>query len=122
MRINGSIEIIQYMKSLGADSLSESWNEENFNVENLFDKEPFYAFHMFMNYYVRHCPHPENKSKIVVCLQRSYETNYDGDVDDIMYIYKELKIEKQLVRPMYENVKIFTKFQVGKDFNSSYKY
>ncbi|CAO1378141.1 unnamed protein product [Diamesa hyperborea] len=44
VRMNGSVEILQHVKSYGgAPFLDSSWDENNFNIKELFEKEPFNA-------------------------------------------------------------------------------
>lgn len=106
------------MKSFGgAPFLDSSWDEKNFNIKKLFEKESFNAVYFFLNHWIGLCPHPKKKSQEIVCLRNSTLIRIHGTrIDDIIHMYKELKINKQLIQSMYHKGIDYTISQVGKRF------
>ncbi|CAO1378159.1 unnamed protein product [Diamesa hyperborea] len=115
VRMNGSVEILQHVKSYGgAPFLDSSWDENNFNIKELFDKEPFNAVYFFLNQWIGLCAHPKNKSREIVCLRNSTLIRIHSiGVDDIIQMYKVLNIDIQLIRSVYLKGIDFTIKQVG---------
>ena len=112
--MKGSVEIIQYIKSMGgAPFLDSSWDEKNFHVEDLFAEETLRSLNYFLNHWIEQCPHPKNKTQEIVCLRYSIPYNVSNvDIADVIRVFKELKIDEKLVRSTYQEAIDFATSQV----------
>lgn len=81
----------------GASFLDSSWNENSFNDEVLFDKEPDKAVIFFLRYKIGRCRNPLNMSQEIVCLRNYYPHKFtEVEILDIAIMFKQLNIEKNL--------------------------
>ncbi|CAO1416957.1 unnamed protein product [Diamesa tonsa] len=105
--------MLQYVKSYGgAPFLDSSWDENNFNINELFEKESNHAVYYFLNQYIVLCAHPKKKSQEIVCLRNSTSKKHDiFENDDIIQVFKVLDIDKQLIRSVYNESNDFKKAQ-----------
>lgn len=118
--MNGNSEILQHIETFGgAPFLNSSWDERNFNVEMLFEKEIYEAVYLFLNHYISRCPHPDNKSQEIICLKNLNQTRFDGvQIYDVILMYKELKIDKKVIQSTYQKVNAFISVRVRRILNS----
>ncbi|CAO1329984.1 unnamed protein product [Diamesa hyperborea] len=114
VRVNGTAEMLQYVKSYGgAPFIDSSWDENNFNIKELFEKESFDAVDYFLNHKIELCEHSKNKFQEIVCFRTSTVNRIQSiEIDDIIQMYKVLNIDKQLIRSVYNDSIDFTKAQV----------
>ncbi|CAO1378234.1 unnamed protein product [Diamesa hyperborea] len=101
VRVNGTAEMLQYVMSYGgAPFLVSSWDENNFNIKELFEKESYDAGRYFLNQYIGLCEHPKNKSQGIVCLRTSNPITIQN-VDDSIQMFKVFNIDVQLIRSVH---------------------
>lgn len=114
VRENGTAEMLQLLRSLGgAPFLNPSWDEERFNVKELFVKVTYEVAPLFINHGIGRCPHPQNKSLEVVCLKSVVPVIRSGaEINDIVYMFKDLKIDKELIRATAEECNTFRQNQI----------
>ncbi|CAO1416949.1 unnamed protein product [Diamesa tonsa] len=95
IRTNGSVEILQHVKSYGgAPFLDSSWDENAFNIKELFNKEPFNAVYFFLNQTIELCTHPQNQSREIVCLRKSTLKKFNGiEINDSIQMFKVFDID-----------------------------
>ena len=106
--------MLQYVKSFGGAKFFDSnWDEKNFNIEELFEKEPYDAVLFLLKHLILRCPHPQNKSQETVCL-KSITHNFISltKIDDIVEVFKNLKIDENMIRKTYQNGQSFSIDQV----------
>ena len=109
------MEIFQHLSSLGgAPLIDSSWDEGSFNVYEIFEKDTHNSVYFFLNHFIERCPHPRNDSQEIVCLQSSVPPIYsDVLVDNIVDMFKEIKIDEKLTRSIAQEFNIFRQKQVN---------
>lgn len=107
----------------GAPFLNSSWEEEKFNVKDLFDKEPEIVVFLFLNHVVRRCRHPQNYSQEIVCLKSLIPlTLSEVLINDIVRMFKEIKIDTKLTQSVSQKLNAFFHKQVKKNLYKLHSY
>ena len=97
----------------GAPFLNSSWDENDFHVEELFEKETYDAFSDILNHNIGRCPHPKNKSEDIICLKNMDRFNISQKlIDDIAYHFKEITNNQTLIQLTAEKNNDFINKQV----------
>ena len=95
--------MLQFMSSLGlAPFLNSSWDERNFDVMELFNKQPTAAIDSFLNRKIVKCPHPQNKTQKVICLKALNKIKYPKLL--INEMIKEYKLNKTIIEPTVQKI------------------
>lgn len=103
VRKNGTLEILQYLTSLGgAPLLNSSWDEEDFDIEELFENE-FHSVGLFLLQRVDRCPHPLDNSKSIVCLKSIFPLLFtEKESEKLYYMFKVLELDISLLESAVE--------------------
>ena len=114
VRENGTEEILQHLRSLGdAPFLNASWDESQFDIKELFEKETREAVNYFLHHDTGRCSNPQNKSEEVFCLKSIVPTTFSQElIDDLASLYKMITDNKTLVQVTAEKVNDLLKKQV----------
>ena len=109
------MEILQYVSSLGgAPILDSSWDEKSFKVNELFEKETDNCLSFFLNNFIERCPHPQNDSQEIVCLQSTVPPIYsDVLIDNIVFMFKQINVETNVTKSTAEKFNAYRQKQVN---------
>ena len=110
--------MLQFMSSLGlAPFLNSSWDERNFDVMELFKKQPIAAIDSFLNLNIEKCSHPQNKTQTVFCLKALDKPEYNKLL--INEMIKEYKLNKTIIEPTVQKIGDYYLKMVWNNFHLS---
>ncbi|CAO1412737.1 unnamed protein product [Diamesa tonsa] len=114
VRVNGTAEVLNYVKSFGgAPFLDYLWDEDSFNVEELFEKNVEAACYEFLNQWVQQCPHPEDNSRTIICLKtKKTDLSYGVVIDQLVQMFKQLNIDQKPMKSLIQSCETFTRKKI----------
>lgn len=111
IRKNATAKIIQHLRSLGgAPYLDSFWDEKDFKVKELIEKEAEVALYLFLNHEIQRCSLPNSEE--IICLTTLEPKIKNYKVDEIIHLSKELKIDPKFIPSMYQKCQDFLLSQV----------
>lgn len=83
----------------GAPFLNASWDETNFHIKELFEKETRETINYFLYHDTGRCSHPQNKSKDIFCFESYYPLTFSHGID---YFFKRITYNKTMFQIIAE--------------------
>jgi hypothetical protein len=99
VRESGVDEMISYLLELGGSPIlnNGTWDNERFDLQNLFYREPDHATFLFLDHKLLRCKDPRNTSSKVLCFRMNNGWKFGEKVEnDTLDILKPLQLDSDV--------------------------